>query len=158
MTAALNKPGAIDLPPTAAGPATSSRVPGTDAMAAVPPVGAAPFATTALVAPGLLPLAGPPASVAPSGALADDTPDTGLVLAESVDPRFPPTLMTRLRKGHVEVRFDVAADGHVESASVEHASNHGLEPAALDAVRQWRFKPGKRGHAAVVDLAFDMDS
>jgi TonB family protein len=139
--------------PAPSGTATAVANAAPVATAGVDPTAASPAEAAAIAAPSLAsPLPDLPAAQPP------EEPDAGLVLTESVDPRFPITLMNRLRKGQVEVRFVVAADGHVESVSVEHSTNHGLEPAALDAVKQWRFKPGPRGHTAVVDLAFNMDS
>ena len=85
-----------------------------------------------------------------------DVPDPGLAITRSVDPQFPMATMRRLRKGDVEVRFDVGNDGKVEVASVLQSTDPGLENAALAAVRQWEFKPTPKGHAAVVDLAFDL--
>jgi len=123
-----------------AGPAAS--------LDASPAVGGA-IAAPALTAP---PLDVPPPQEAP------EEPDQGLVMVKSVDPEFPMNLMRRLRKGEVEVRFEVGADGQVETVSVEKSTHHGLDNAALEAVRQWRFKPGPRGHTALVDLAFNMDS
>jgi protein TonB len=99
-----------------------------------------------------------PALDVPPPQEAPEEPDQGLVMIKSVDPEFPMNVMRRLRKGEVEVRFEVAADGQVESVSVEKSTHKSLEPAALEAVRQWRFKPGPRGHTALVALAFNMDS
>jgi TonB family protein len=85
-------------------------------------------------------------------------PDPGLVMVKSADPEFPMSTMRRLRKGEVEVRFEVGADGQVDVVTVVRSTNPGLNNAALDAVRQWQFKPTPRGHTAVVDLAFNLDS
>jgi len=115
---------------------------------------ASPAVGGAIAAPAL---AAPALDVPPPQEAAEE-PDQGLVLVKSVDPEFPMNVMRRVRKGEVEVRFEVAADGQVESVSVEKSTHHSLDAAALDAVRQWRFKPGSRGHTALVALAFDMDS
>jgi len=118
-------------------------------------VDASPAVGGAIAAPALTP---PTLDVPPPPQEAPEEPDIGLVMVKSVDPEFPMNLMRRLRKGEVEVRFEVGADGQVETVSVEKSTNHGLDAAALEAVRQWRFKPGTRGHTALVDLAFDMDA
>jgi TonB family protein len=115
-------------------------------------VDASPAVGGALAAPALTPPA--PLDVP---AIEVEEPDPGLIMVSSVDPEFPMNLMRRLRKGEVEVRFEVGPDGQVDVVSVEKSSHHGLEQAALDAVRQWRFKPTPHGHAALVDLAFNMD-
>jgi TonB family protein len=87
-----------------------------------------------------------------------EEPDPGLVMVKSADPEFPMSTMRRLRKGEVEVRFEVGADGQVQVVTVTRSTNPSLNSAALDAVRQWQFKPTPRGHTAVVDLAFNLDS
>ncbi len=87
-----------------------------------------------------------------------DEPDPGLVMTKSADPKFPLSAMQRLRQGEVEVRFEVDPNGRVEDASVVKTSSPTLNKAALDAVRQWQFRPTPHGHAAVVDLAFNLDS
>jgi protein TonB len=154
MARAPDPAAAAEAPPNAAPPLPLGTPPGPSRLPpGIDPTISSPADVAAIAAPALaLPLPDLAATQAP------EEPDRGLELAESVDPRFPIPLMTRLRKGQVEVRFEVAADGHVESASVERSTHRGLEAAALDAVRQWRFKPGPRGHTALVDLAFDMDS
>ena len=161
------KPAAGSRAGNAASPARSTTTAGAEAAPAslraasvardaAPPtstrVAAAPLAEGALIAPALV----APTPEVPAPAI--EKPDPGLVLTQSVDPKFPIPLMMRLRKGQVEVRFEVDEKGQVTAASVEHSTHHGLENAALDAVRQWRFKPTPHGHAALVDLAFNMDS
>jgi TonB family protein len=87
-----------------------------------------------------------------------DEPDPGLIMTKSADPKFPLSAMHRLRQGEVEVRFEVDPNGRVEDASVVKTSSPTLNNAALDAVRQWQFRPTPHGHTAVVDLAFNLDS
>jgi len=101
-----------------------------------------------------------PAAVAPQidVPVAEEEPDPGLVMIKSADPDFPAATMRRLRKGQVEVKFEVNADGIVDVVTVVKTSHASLNAAAVEAVRQWRFKPTPRGHTAEVDLAFDMDS
>jgi protein TonB len=101
-----------------------------------------------------------PAAVAPQidVPVGPQKPDPGLVMIKSADPEFPDTAMRRLRKGKVEVRFEVDNDGVVDVVSVVQTSNAVLNDAALDAVRQWRFKPTPKRHTGVVALTFDLDS
>jgi protein TonB len=134
-------------PAPSAGTVTTGAATGPAGAEASPAVGGA-LAAPALSAPTL--------DVPPQEQ--PEEPDPGLVMVHSVDPEFPMSLMRRLRKGEVEVRFEVGADGQVETVTVEKSTHHGLDAAALEAVRQWRFKPGPRGHTALVDLAFNMDS
>jgi TonB family protein len=111
-----------------------------------------PAVAAGLAAPALTP---PPVDVAPPEV---EEPDPGLIMTKSVNPEFPMTVMRRLRKGEVEVRFEVSSGGQVEVVSVVRTTNASLNNAALEAVRQWQFKPTPKGHTAVVDLAFDLDS
>jgi len=87
----------------------------------------------------------------------EEEPDPGLIMTKSADPQFPVAAMKRLRKGEVEVKFEVNPDGVVDSVSVLKTSNPGLNASAMDAVRQWRFKPTPKAHTAAVALAFNLD-
>jgi TonB family protein len=90
--------------------------------------------------------------------VAEDEPDPGLIMIKSADPEFPVATMRRLRKGEVEVKFEVGTDGVVDVVTVMKTSNTSLNSAAVEAVRQWRFKPTPKGHTALVDLAFNLDT
>lgn len=119
----------------------------------------APAGTLAgsIVAPALTPPAAAPDPEAIAAPEIDE-PDPGLIMTRSADPKFPMSAMHRLRQGEVEVRFEVGPDGRVEAASVVKTSSPTLNNAALDAVREWQFRPTPHGHIAVVDLAFNLDS
>jgi len=88
----------------------------------------------------------------------EEEPDPGLIMIKSADPQFPIATMRRMRKGEVEVKFEVGPDGVVDVVTVMKTSSPSLNAAAVDAVRQWRFKPTPKGHTAMVDLAFNIDS
>ena len=90
--------------------------------------------------------------------VAEEEPDPGLIMIKSADPEFPIASMRRLRKGEVEVKFEVGPDGVVDVVTVMKTTNQSLNAAAVAAVKQWRFKPTPRGHTAMVDLAFNLDS
>lgn len=87
----------------------------------------------------------------------EEEPDPGLIMVKSADPQFPVSTMRRLRKGEVEVKFEVNPDGIVDSVTVVKTTNAGLNTAAMDAVKQWRFKSTPKGHTAAVALAFNLD-
>jgi protein TonB len=101
------------------------------------------------------PSASPPQIDVP---VAEEEPDPGLIMIKSADPQFPINTMRRLRKGEVEVKFEVGADGVVDVVTVMKTTSPSLNAAAVEAVRQWRFKATPKGHTALVDLAFDLDS
>ena len=79
-------------------------------------------------------------------------------MIKSADPEFPIATMRRLRKGEVEVKFEVGTDGVVDVVTVMKTTSPSLNNAAVEAVRQWRFKPTPKGHTALVDLAFNLDT
>ena len=90
--------------------------------------------------------------------VAEEEADPGLIMTKSADPQFPITTMRRLRKGEVEVKFEVGPDGVVDVVTVMKSTSPSLNAAAVEAVRQWRFKATPKGHTALVDLAFNLDS
>ena len=76
-----------------------------------------------------------------------------------------PTLSAELKKkspATVNVIFIVDARGRVDSPVVQSSSDPSFEPAALSAVKQWKFEPGKRNGEAVrfrmrVPISFPKD-
>ena len=62
-------------------------------------------------------------------------------------PRLTPEIRKLLRQqeGKVYVIFIVNASGSVENPIVQRSSHPALEQPVLEALRQWRFEPGKRG-------------
>jgi protein TonB len=90
--------------------------------------------------------------------VAEEEPDPGLIMIKSADPQFPIATMRRLRKGEVEVKFEVGPDGVVDVVTVMKTTSPSLNAAAVEAVRQWRFKATPKGHTAMVALAFNLDT
>ncbi len=84
-------------------------------------------------------------------------PDPGLIQVKSVSPEFPTSVVERIHRGHVEVRFEVEPGGTVVDADVVESSNSHLNNAAVNAIKQWRFKPTPASHTALVNLVFDID-
>jgi len=99
--------------------------------------------------------AGPPPSLstAPEPEPAEET----LVLLSGSEPRFPDSLMRRLRRGAVTMRVDVGTDGAVRRASVVTSSNPRLETAAVEAAQAMRFQPVRRPASADINFSFDLD-
>jgi TonB family protein len=85
-------------------------------------------------------------------------PDPGLINVKLVQPNFPSDVVQRIRKGNVEVRFEVEPGGTVVNAAVVESSHPQLNNAAVKAIRQWRFKPTPLSHAALVNLVFNIDA
>jgi hypothetical protein len=55
-----------------------------------------------------------------------EEPDPGLIMIKSADPQFPMNTMRRLRKGEVEVKFEVGPDGVVDVVTVMKTTNPSL--------------------------------
>jgi protein TonB len=68
-------------------------------------------------------------------------------------PRFPEAPAVRAAlgiQGTSLLRVHVAADGRVTDIVVARSAGHAdMDEAAVAAVRQWRFEPGRRGQEAV---------
>jgi TonB family protein len=92
------------------------------------------------------------AAVTPAPSRAARSP---LVLADYVEPVVPERVRNRLR-GAPEVVLDllVRADGSVGEATVRSSTDKALEPLALAAVRQWRYKPIAQDQPHAVQLVF----
>ena len=152
----------------AAQPSAAGAVAGTTPVAGTAPVpGATAVAATTSVAP-TTPVAGTTPGVATPAALAAllgtsaaalvtpaRTVPVRLELADYVEPVLPERLRSRLR-GTPEVVLDlmVRADGSVGEATVRSSTDKALEPLALAAVRQWRYKRIDEPRAHAVQLVF----
>jgi protein TonB len=112
-------------------------------------------------APGAIALAAP--STANTSKVPDPEPepeadpDLPLILVHQVDPEVPATVMRRVEKGSVLVHFEVQPDGSVRQAEVLKTSSRYLNPAALEAVAQWRFQPLKHAQGGSVQLVFNFE-
>lgn len=59
-------------------------------------------------------------------------------------PSYPTEMLKTRREATVYVLFVVDMSGRVADAKVQKSTDPGFNEAALAAVRQWRFEPGKR--------------
>ncbi len=162
--------GAVDAANAAPGPVVVAATPGAAAPSLAAATGAAGGGKNTAMSTGGLDAGVSSGSVAggiaaPSVApatidvpVAEEEPDPGLIMIKSADPEFPISTMRRLRKGEVEVKFEVGPDGVVDVVTVMKTTSPSLNNAAVEAVRQWRFKPTPKGHTAMVDLAFNLDT
>lgn len=62
----------------------------------------------------------------------------------TVAPEHPPELLARKVAGEAEIECVVGVDGRVSEARVASASQPEFGEAALAAVKQWEFKPGRK--------------
>jgi TonB family protein len=97
----------------------------------------------------------PPAAAPPIEAPVDGP--VALVPIAQPEPQFPAAVMRALRRGAVQVRFSVLADGSVADLEVLHTSNPRLNAAVLAAVGQWRFQPVTRVQTGAVEVGFNLD-
>ncbi|MDD2059467.1 energy transducer TonB [Pseudomonas putida] len=67
--------------------------------------------------------------------------DIGLEFVQKIIPVYPAELRKAIITGSVKVGFRVMADGSVTDVKVIRSSEPAFANAALEAVRQWRFKP-----------------
>jgi len=65
-------------------------------------------------------------------------------------PEYPAALRKQKLDGTVYVLFMVDRTGRVDNPIVQKSTNPAFEQAALQAVKRWKFEPGKRNGQAVV--------
>jgi TonB family protein len=70
-------------------------------------------------------------------------------LSHRVSPSYPPTARAKNREGQVIVDFVVDEKGVVQNAHAVGAGDTDFETQAVDAVKQWRFIPGRKDFRAV---------
>ncbi len=66
-----------------------------------------------------------------------------------VPPNYPAAMKRQGIEASVEIGYIVDAQGLVQNARVISSSRREFEPAALQAVAKWKFKPGQKGGKAV---------
>lgn len=169
---AVANPAAAAAATTAANTSTAAAHGPTPAPTAAPPstTAAAPAANAQVTGGAAAGLAAGAGLAAPSAANAateaartatapvEEPDDSPLALIKADEPEFPITVMRRLRKGTVQVRFDVMTDGSVGNVTVVGTTHRSLNEAAIEAVNTWRFQPIRASRTAIVDLGFDLDS
>jgi protein TonB len=102
----------------------------------------------AIDAPPLPP--SPPAPVAAPPILPVTPPETSADYANNPLPQYPAISRRLGEEGRLQVRVCVRVDGTVSSATVNKSSGfERLDRATVEALRQWRFKPARRGDEPV---------
>ena len=71
------------------------------------------------------------------------------VPVRTVAPEFPTEMRAQRVSGLVTVSVQIDESGNVVDSAVEKSSNPAFDPAAVAAVRKWKFKPAKKDGAAV---------
>jgi protein TonB len=66
------------------------------------------------------------------------------VLVYEKKPTYTPAAVLAKIQGIVELEVIVMADGSVARPRVVHSLDRGLDERAIEAVTQWRFRPGRR--------------
>jgi len=71
------------------------------------------------------------------------------MLKKRVSPRYPDRMRSRRVEGVVEIVFLVDEKGVPQEVQVATATSKDFGDAAAEAIRQWRYQPGKKDGAAV---------
>lgn len=105
---------------------------------------------------------GSPSGAAPSqddGApVPEQAVDARARFASGSAPAYPDAARSDGVEGHVHLELVVGVSGSVESARVLHGVGHGLDEAALDAARRFRFAPATKGGRPVrVRMAWSLE-
>lgn len=80
-----------------------------------------------------------PKAATPSRVRVSQGVSTGLLI-KKVQPSYPPLARQARIQGHVLLQAEISKDGTIENLKV--ISGHPmLSPAAIEAVKQWRYKP-----------------
>lgn len=118
-------------PPAAA--VTSVQTPSTTVPIASPPVAPAAPASPAVAPP-------------PRAPVAVELPSSDAQYLQNPKPRYPPMSNKLRESGTVLIELLVTDKGVAQDARVKTSSGFfRLDDAALEAVKRWRFVPGKRG-------------
>lgn len=97
----------------------------------------------------LLGVARPPSAFAQ----ATDQQAAARKVKKRVDPTYPPLAKQYHLAGRVRVEVSVSADGSVVKSRLVGGSPL-LAGAALEAVRQWKYEPGKQETTEIIDFDF----
>lgn len=99
----------------------------------------------------------------PEGVVRPGGSVTSPEVVKEVRPQYTADSMRAKIQGVIEVEAVVQADGTVGMVRVVRSldKEHGLDDQAVRAVKQWRFRPGKRGGVAVpvlvsIELTFTL--
>ncbi len=77
---------------------------------------------------------------------------TAPVLVKQVPPVYPARAQRMGVEGNVQLRITISAEGKVSDVKILAGLPHGLNEAAMDAVRRWRFNPASAGDKPVESM------
>lgn len=75
------------------------------------------------------------------------------VLIYKIDPDYSDQARTARLQGMITVRLDIGPDGRPQNVRIDQGLGLGLDEKAIEAVRQWRFRPGTRNGKPVISSA-----
>jgi periplasmic protein TonB len=82
---------------------------------------------------------------------------TAPVLVREVKPRYTEGAMRRKVQGVVELSAVILTDGTVGDTRVTRSLDEELDQQAIEAAKQWEFKPGtKDGHPVKVQVTIEL--
>ncbi len=80
------------------------------------------------------------------------------VVVHSVEPEFTPEARSANFQGSVSIQLIVDSQGNPQNVRLLHHLGMGLDEKAIEAVRQYRFRPAMyEGHAVAVQLVIEVD-
>jgi TonB family protein len=69
---------------------------------------------------------------------------SGPVPLKKIDPKYPPALISDRFEGEVVLYAVIRKDGSVDSIQLVHGIHEQLDENAMNALAQWKFRPGNR--------------
>jgi len=76
----------------------------------------------------------------------------------SVEPEFTPEAREANYQGSVSIQLIVDAQGNPQNVHVTRHAQYGLDQRAVEAVRQYKFRPAQfQGHPVAVQIVIDVD-
>ncbi len=89
--------------------------------------------------------------------------DTRPVPVKTPPPEYPSRMAKDGISGMVAIRVDIDENGAVTACSVSKSSNAEFDQPALNAVKNWKFKPAQKGGSPVkvslvIPIKFNLES
>lgn len=75
--------------------------------------------------------------------------DQAPVVKVAVPSDYPYEMRRQAQVGTVDMEYIIDSEGSVVAVAVLESSHPAFEPAAISAVRKWKYRPGRRGGRAV---------